>query len=155
MSRMESIPIRKQGSLGGEIKGLNERITKRAYEIFELRGRLAGFDLDDWLAAEKELVWKPTVELTEKGNELVVVAALSDIDPKDIQIEATADDLIIRGQTRPSESHSTSMWSSIHFPKRVRADHIKARYKNGVLRIHAPISKEQQLTGQQAKAAAS
>jgi HSP20 family molecular chaperone IbpA len=148
MSRMESIPIRKQGSLGGEVEDLNERITRRAYEIFERRGRTQGFDLDDWLAAEKELVWKPFVELTEKGNELVVVAALSDIDPKDIQIEATPDDLIIRGETRPSESHSTSMWSSIHFPKRVRADHIKARYKNGILRIHAPISKEQRLTGQ-------
>jgi len=143
MSRTESIPIRKQESLGGEIGDLNERITKRAYEIFERRGRILGFELDDWLAAEKELVWKPSVQLTEKGNELVLVAALSGVDPKDIQIEATPEDLIIKGETRPSESQSVSMWSSIHFPKKVSADHIKARFKNGILRIHAPISKEE------------
>lgn len=148
MSKAESIPIRKQGSLGGEIEDLNERITKRAYEIFERRGRILGFDLDNWLAAERELVWKPSVELTEKDNELVLVAALSDVNPKDIQIEATPEDLIIKSGARPSEAHSASMWSSIHFPKRVSANHIKARYKDGILRIHAPISKEEQSTGQ-------
>jgi HSP20 family molecular chaperone IbpA len=148
MSRTESIRIQKQGSLGGEIEDLNDRITKRAYEIFERRGRILGFDLDDWLMAEKELVWKPSVELTEKGDELVVVAALSGVDPKHIQIEATPEDLIIKGETAPSESHSALLWSSVHFPKRVRADHIKARYKDGVLRIHAPISKEERSAGQ-------
>src|ERR1700719_744102 len=32
-------------------------ITKRAYQIFEEREREHGFELDDWLAAEKEL-WR-------------------------------------------------------------------------------------------------
>lgn len=31
------------------------RISKRAYEIFEARGRHHGHDLDDWLQAESEL----------------------------------------------------------------------------------------------------
>ncbi|MBI2486368.1 MAG: DUF2934 domain-containing protein [Deltaproteobacteria bacterium] len=32
---------------------LNEMIEKKAYEIYEQRGREHGKDLDDWLEAEK------------------------------------------------------------------------------------------------------
>jgi hypothetical protein len=32
-----------------------EEIARRAYEIFEHRGSVHGYDLDDWLQAEREL----------------------------------------------------------------------------------------------------
>ena len=34
---------------------LEERIRRRAYEIYVQRGNQAGSDLDDWLQAEKEI----------------------------------------------------------------------------------------------------
>lgn len=34
---------------------LEERIRRRAYALYEQRGRLDGHDLDDWLQAEAEL----------------------------------------------------------------------------------------------------
>jgi hypothetical protein len=33
---------------------LHERIAQRAYELYEMRGREDGFDLQDWLQAEQE-----------------------------------------------------------------------------------------------------
>ena len=33
----------------------SERIARRAYELYEARGREDGRDVDDWLAAEHEL----------------------------------------------------------------------------------------------------
>lgn len=33
-----------------------DEIVRRAYEIFEERGRIHGHDLDDWLQAERELL---------------------------------------------------------------------------------------------------
>ena len=33
----------------------HDRIARRAYELFEARGRQDGYDVDDWLAAEREL----------------------------------------------------------------------------------------------------
>ena len=33
----------------------HEEIVRRAYAIFETRGRQHGHDLDDWLRAEREL----------------------------------------------------------------------------------------------------
>ncbi|MGE5204053.1 MAG: DUF2934 domain-containing protein [Chlamydiota bacterium] len=34
---------------------LEERIRRRAYELYEQRGRLDGHDVDDWLQAQAEL----------------------------------------------------------------------------------------------------
>lgn len=34
---------------------IREKIQKRAYELFEQRGMVYGFDLDDWLQAEREV----------------------------------------------------------------------------------------------------
>ena len=36
-------------------RAIQDEIARRAYEIFEQRGRLHGHDLDDWLQAEREL----------------------------------------------------------------------------------------------------
>ena len=57
----DPISVRKQVSITNEMAGLHERIMRRAYEIFEDRGGIAGFDLDHWLAAERELFWKPSI----------------------------------------------------------------------------------------------
>jgi hypothetical protein len=35
---------------------LEERIKQRAYELYEQRGRIHGFDVDDWLQAENEVL---------------------------------------------------------------------------------------------------
>ena len=34
---------------------LDERIRRRAYDLYEQRGRLDGHDVDDWLQAEAEM----------------------------------------------------------------------------------------------------
>jgi len=34
---------------------LEERIQRRAYELYVLRGNQSGSDLDDWLQAEEEI----------------------------------------------------------------------------------------------------
>ena len=35
---------------------LQEQIQRRAYELYEQRGKVHGFDLDDWLQAENEVL---------------------------------------------------------------------------------------------------
>jgi len=37
---------------------LQEQIRARAYELFELRGRLEGYDQEDWAQAEAEVMAK-------------------------------------------------------------------------------------------------
>jgi hypothetical protein len=35
---------------------LQEKVRRRAFELYELRGREDGHELDDWLQAESEIV---------------------------------------------------------------------------------------------------
>src|ERR1051326_6617453 len=92
----ESVAIRKTSSIFDEMKDMQERIMRRAYDIFERNGRSFGRDLDYWLQAERELLWKPAVELREEAGELVLEAAVSGVDSKDIDIEVTPEDIVLK-----------------------------------------------------------
>lgn len=37
---------------------VKKKISARAYEIFEHRGKVSGHDVDDWLEAETEVLWE-------------------------------------------------------------------------------------------------
>ncbi len=51
---------------GGLAKRLGA-IERRAFDLFEKRGRELGHDVEDWLNAEQELGW-PAPELSEKDR---------------------------------------------------------------------------------------
>ena len=48
-------PTPRTGWKSGEEQLEQERIRRRAYDLYEQRGRQDGSDLDDWLRAESEL----------------------------------------------------------------------------------------------------
>ncbi len=43
-----------------EAPNLEEQIRKRAYELFEGRGREEGHEIEDWLGAEEEIKGRKT-----------------------------------------------------------------------------------------------
>ncbi len=49
---------------------VEERIRRRAFELYERRGRVDGFALDDWLQAEAEILQtqKPKVRAAKGLN---------------------------------------------------------------------------------------
>lgn len=47
--------FRNKPAVAAEPLNTEEEIRRRAYELFEIRGREDGHELDDWLRAEKEL----------------------------------------------------------------------------------------------------
>jgi HSP20 family molecular chaperone IbpA len=94
-----TLPIKRTQSIVDGLERMRERIVTRAYEIFEGRGAECGHDLDDWLSAERELVWEPPVELEESDDELTVKLSAPGIDPKDIEVELTPEDLLVEAET--------------------------------------------------------
>jgi hypothetical protein len=46
-------PRPRKPDLPGDIE---ERVRERAYQLYEERGRIDGFALDDWLQAEREIL---------------------------------------------------------------------------------------------------
>jgi HSP20 family protein len=160
---MAEVAVKKTESFWDEIQKMEERVMQRAYDIFQVTGSF-GRDLDNWLAAERELVRKPAIELTEKDNHFEIKVAVAGIDSKDLKVEVTEDDLLVRGETSTekkgekgevitSEFQSGSLFRSIHLPKKVDPDKVKAELKNGVLTVTAPLaeeSKTQKAKGQSA-----
>ena len=148
----ESVAIRKISSIFDEVNQMEERIMRRAYDIFERNGRSLGRDLDHWLQAERELLWKPAVELREEAGEFCLEVAASGVDPKDIDIEVTPEDIVLKadiqhhhekkGTVHTCEFQSGRMFRSIHLPKRINPDKVKAEIKNGLLTLKAEIAEE-------------
>ena len=160
----ESLAIRKTSSVFDKVNEIQERITQRAYEIFERNGAVFGRELDNWLQAEEELLWKPSIELHEKNGELLLEAALSGLDPKDVEIEVTPEDIILKAETQHQhqeqkgivhicEFKTGMMFRSIHLPRKINPDRVKAEFNNGLLRLTAQIAQETRATKSRSEAA--
>ena len=124
---------------------------QRAHEIFRTNGGIFGRDLDDWLQAERELVWKPSIELDEKNNEFRLRVAVPGVDPKDIDIEVTPEDILVKAdlhhehkeekeEVYTCEFASGNLFRSVHLPKKIDPDKVKAEFKNGIVSLKAPVA---------------
>jgi HSP20 family protein len=149
----DTVPIRKTSSILDQMREIQDSILRRAYEIFEQNGSMLGRDFENWAQAERELVWKPAFELCEKDGRFLLEAALAGVDAKDIDIEVTPEDIILQASTKHHhkedkgtvhycEFHAGKMFRSIHLPKRINPDKVKAEFKNGLLRLTAEIAEE-------------
>jgi HSP20 family protein len=149
----DTVPVRKTKSIFDELGKMQDRIVRRAYEIFSENRETFGGSLDNWLKAERELVWKPAVELAEKDGQFVLEVAASGVDPKDINIEVTAEDILIRadvhhehkekkGEIYICEFANGNLFRSIHLPKKIDPDKVKAEFKNGMLTLKAAVAEE-------------
>src|SRR6266516_664569 len=147
------VPTRKSKSIFDEIEGMQDRIMRRAYEIFSENGGIFGRDIDYWLQAEQELVWKPAVELTEKDNEFLLEVAAPGVNSKDLNIEVTAADILIKadvhhehkdkkGEVYVCEFAHGNIFRSIHLPKKIDPEKVRAEFKNGMLTLTAPVATE-------------
>jgi HSP20 family protein len=151
----QTLPVKVTKSIFEEIDRLHDRITKRAYDIFNRNGEGFGKALDDWLKAERELLWKPSIELQEKDGEFTLCIAVPGVDPKTLDIEVTPREILVKanlkhehkeekGTVHICEFASGDLFRSVHFPKSIAPDKVKAEFKNGMLIITAAIAKEEQ-----------
>jgi HSP20 family protein len=145
-----AIQVKKTETVLDEIDRLHQAISRRAYDLFRDGGTWGGA-VADWLNAERELISKPPIELRQKDNGFEVLAALPGIDAKDLDVQITPDDLLIKGETTHEhkadagtvhvcEFQSGRAFRSIHFPEKVDPDSVKAEYRNGLLRLTAAIA---------------
>ncbi len=49
-----------------------DAVSRRAYELFECRGRVSGGDVNDWLQAESELLHSCSHEMKESAEAIIV-----------------------------------------------------------------------------------
>jgi HSP20 family protein len=136
-------------SFWDEVNATFGKIEKRAYELFEGRGRENGHDLDDWFKAESELLRPMPVEINENDNALVIKAEVPGFKAEDLNVSLEPTCLIIKGKleeatektvdkTVYSESQSKETFRKVPLPFEVNPDAGEAFLRDGVLEIKAP-----------------
>jgi HSP20 family protein len=162
-SMAPTLPIKKTESIFDELKNMQDRIMHRAYDIFEKNGRALGRDLEHWLHAERQLVWKPAIELNERDEAFHVSVAIPGVDPKALDIEIAPDYLLIKaeihhehtfdkGKVHACEFETGSLFRSIQFPKKIDPNKVKAEFTNGMLYLTAVVAGEANLRKVEVKA---
>ena len=107
---------------------------------------------------------KPAVELREQDGTFTVAAALPGVDAKDITVDITPQDVVIKaatehkhtedkGQVHCCEFTTGQFFRSLSFPKAVDAAKANADYQNGMLNITVPITPEARAKRVEIKAA--
>jgi HSP20 family protein len=99
------------------------------------------------------LSWSPRLDVSETDKALEIVADLPGMDKKDINISLDGDLLTIKGEKKEVkekkdkhfhtiERRSGSFYRALRLPVAVESDKIDANFKDGVLTLTLPKSKE-------------
>ena len=116
----------------------------RLFESF-FREPLAAMDWSPWGSGK----WSPAIDVAENDQELTVRAELPGIDPKDLEVTVTGNQLVLSGEKKESsehegkdfhqsETHYGSFRRSIPLPEGIDTEHVDAQYANGVLTLRLP-----------------
>jgi HSP20 family protein len=145
------VRVRRVESLSAETQRMEHRLRERAYERFEARGSGSGHDLEDWLAAERDLIWKPPIDISERSGQLVIDVELPGVQARDLDVRTTQTQLLVRARTsharleqrgalHVSERSSGEVFRTVDLPKRINPERVIAQFEHGLLRVVAPIS---------------
>ena len=150
MAKNETVDVQKVDSLFDDLDRLQQAIRERAYDLFR-SGTQWSDALLDWLTAERELVRRPPVELRQEGNHFELVAALPGVDPSEVEVRVTSEDVLIK--TNAVHEHAAGstvhicelgrgkIFRTVHFPETIDPDSVKAEFKNGMLTVRAVVAK--------------
>lgn len=136
-----------------EVDDLFKKIEKRAFQLFEERGREDGRDWDDWFKAEFELLKAMPVDISAKDNMVFIRAEVPGFKAEELEINLEPGFVTIKGhhaqetesKTEESfyrESKSNDVFRKIALPFAVVQNAGEAALKDGVLEIKAPKAAE-------------
>ena len=87
-------------------RDLFNKVARRAYEIFERRGRVDGNDREDWLLAESEMLKPVKCHVQSSGDHLIVHAEVPGFRPDQIKVSLEPRWLRIGGSKENSENRN-------------------------------------------------
>ena len=132
-------------------------IRRRAFSLFEQRGREPGHEIEDWLKAEEELRNWPPLNTRESDNEYQFELPLDDFNLNLIQVMITPSKILVyaknqesNGATAPNSQH---LYRRIELPQPINLDATTATLDTGILRITTSKANPFSRIGDQSKAA--
>jgi HSP20 family protein len=102
---------------------------------------------------DAESFWSPAIEVTQDGGQLKVHADLPGLEPEDVRLEVTDDQLVIRGERKSEHEEKTQgfyrserrygqFYRAIPLPEGAKTEEAKAQFKNGVLEVTLPVPEQ-------------
>ena len=132
-SQATRVPLCVRETLADEIEQMYDEITQRAYSIFQNRGGNCALDLEDWLIAEKELLYKPTVRIEECNCRIVVTVYIGRVNPLEVRLLVTPDAMLVQAPSTGLKK----VFRAIQFPRRIDVTKAEASYGDGCLSLTA------------------
>lgn len=145
------VRFRTVDSLLDDIETTQRRIAVRAAEIFRERGGRLGHAVEDWLKAERETIWRPALEVRRTTDAFVVEVAVAGLDPKQFDVRVTPTELLLaadvhhadreqKGEVVLCEFVNGPLFRTYRFPEPIDPVRVSAEYRNGILRVTAPLA---------------
>ena len=91
-------------SLFESLNELQEAIRQKAFGLFSERGTAHGGEMEDWLRAERELVWVPQSETMEDDKQFRLRLIVPGLEAQDLQITAMPDAIIVQAEGASKEA---------------------------------------------------
>jgi HSP20 family protein len=120
-------------------------IREHAYHV-AARGR--DYEFENWLQAEREVLWVPSCELVEQNGNFRLRAAVPGLEAKQIRLTALPESIVIEAGIESaaakdetlhfSEFTRKSILRRIDLPKTIDAAGVKAKLERGILEVVAP-----------------
>ena len=144
-----SINLLPGSNLDDRIEEVSNSIARRAFEIFDGRGRADGHALDDWLRAESELLHPVHLAIAESDDELTVRAEVPGFTAKELEVDVEPHRLAIKGKRETSaertskkmvyrEQCSNQIFRAIDLPAEVDTSKVTTKLHDGVLEVSMP-----------------
>ncbi|MEN6406489.1 MAG: Hsp20/alpha crystallin family protein [Thermoguttaceae bacterium] len=107
------------------------------------------FQAMDWPSLGWSDKWSPAVDIAENDKELTIQAEVPGVDPKDLEVSVTGNQLVLSGEKHESSErkekgvyHSETRYGSfrriVPLPDGLDTEHVDAQYANGVLTLKLP-----------------
>jgi HSP20 family protein len=148
------------GFLGPETRSLNpgdaffelsqefsDLISRRAYELFELRGSVDGYDREDWLQATSEILLNVPVDVAETETGLTIRADVPGFSEKELEVRVGPRSVCITGKRQEAseqrdekavytERRSNQIFRAIELPSEIDPSTVNATVSDGILEIN-------------------
>lgn len=102
---------------------------------------------NEMAASTTSTTWKPAIELHNAEDHFVLKVKLPGLEAKDIEIEATRDSVMLKGEIRQHEENQGRRYSEFYYgtfqrtvklPIAIQNDKVQADFHNGILTLTLP-----------------
>jgi len=133
--------------ISAEIEAIQGRIRQRAFELSQTRPHDAP-ERYDWIKAESETISVPAAELIEKNGQLEVKFAVAGVNPDDVNVMVTPDQVLLKSEYRHQHDSdigtvhlcdfsSATVFRSVNLPQAIDVKSVKVDFADGIISVSA------------------